>query len=149
MSRIFGSRFVLTSLTTALSGLASIGVALTLTFMLLPSTAAAQGVLLTDGDDGMNRLPRHRIRRVQPESSYRIKSIEINSTIDGQVAVTQVSQTFVNTGRRQIEASFVFPLPYDGAVDRMTFMVEGKEYEAKLLNAKKARDIYELSLIHI
>ena len=143
MSRIFGSRFVLTSLTTALSGLASIGVALTLTFMLLPSTAAAQGVLLTDGDDGMNRLPRHRIRRVQPESSYRIKSIEINSTIDGQVAVTQVSQTFVNTGRRQIEASFVFPLPYDGAVDRMTFMVEGKEYEAKLLNAKKARDIYE------
>ena len=57
--------------------------------------------------------------------------------------MTQVSQTFVNTGQVQLEASFVFPLPYDGAVDRMTFLVDGKEYEAKLLPAEKARQIYE------
>jgi uncharacterized cupin superfamily protein len=28
-----------------------------------------------------------------------------------------------------MEVRFVFPLPYDGAVDRMTFLVDGKEYE--------------------
>jgi Ca-activated chloride channel homolog len=41
-----------------------------------------------------------------------------------------------------MEVSFCFPLPYDGAIDQMTFMVDGKEYEAKLLPAKEARDIY-------
>lgn len=109
---------------------------------------SAQGVLLSEGNSEM--LPRHhwngggrRVAPRRPVATYRIKKIEINSRIDGQVAVTQVSQTFVNTGRRQIEASFVFPLPYDGAVDRMTFLVNGKEYEAKLLAADKAREIYE------
>ncbi|MBN1912037.1 MAG: VWA domain-containing protein, partial [Pirellulales bacterium] len=55
----------------------------------------------------------------------------------------QVSQTFVNTGSQQMEVSFVFPLPYDGAIDRMTLMVDGKEYPAKLLDAKQARRLYE------
>ena len=60
-----------------------------------------------------------------------------------QIAKVQVSQSFVNTGSRQMEVRFLFPLPYDGAVDRMTFMVDGKEYEAKLLNAGEARHIFE------
>jgi Ca-activated chloride channel family protein len=59
------------------------------------------------------------------------------------VARTQVSQSFVNTGSRQMEVSFVFPLPYDGAIDSLTFMVDGTEYEAKLLPATEARQIYE------
>jgi Ca-activated chloride channel family protein len=42
-----------------------------------------------------------------------------------------------------MEVSFIFPLPYDGAVDSMTFMVDGKEYPAQLLNAKDARRVYE------
>ncbi len=114
-------------------------------FVLLASVPLAfgQGMLLHENHDHHFHLPRHR-RPVQPDQmSYRIKSIEINAKIDGQVATTQVSQTFVNTGQRQIEASFVFPLPYDGAIDRMTFLVDGKEYEAKLLPADKAREIYE------
>ena len=112
--------------------------------LLVPGPAVVgQGLLMPDRTDQRFHLPRHH-RPVPPESmSYRIKDLSINATIDGQVATTQVSQTFVNTGPQQIEACFVFPLPYDGAIDRMTFMVEGKEYEAKLLEAGKARDIYE------
>ncbi len=106
----------------------------------LSSLGYAQVVLLHDHPEP---LPRFRRPIVQPERSYRIKELAVNSKIDGQVAVTQVSQTFVNTGRNQIEASFVFPLPYDGAVDQMTFIVDGKEFEAKLLSADKAREIYE------
>jgi Ca-activated chloride channel family protein len=105
-----------------------------------------QGVLISESPDHDFHLPRHHWNRPQPRpqgASYRIKDISINASIDGQVATTQVSQTFVNTGSTQIEAAFVFPLPYDGAVDRMTFLVDGKEYEAKLLDAGKAREIYE------
>jgi Ca-activated chloride channel family protein len=38
-----------------------------------------------------------------------------------------------------MEVAFVFPLPYDGAVDQLTFMVDGKEYPARLLPANEAR----------
>ena len=38
-----------------------------------------------------------------------------------------------------MEVSFVFPLPYDGAIDRLTLRVDGKEYPAKLLASDEAR----------
>ena len=50
----------------------------------------------------------------------------------------QVGQSFVNTGSRQMEVSFCFPLPYDGAIDQMTFLVDGQELEGRLLEADKA-----------
>lgn len=78
-----------------------------------------------------------------PEISYAVDAIEVTGRISQRVAQVEVSQTFVNTGSRQLEASFVFPLPYDGAVDRMTLMVDGKELPARLLRADEARRQYE------
>jgi len=75
--------------------------------------------------------------------SYKIKELDYHAKVVDQVAQVQVSQSFVNTGSAQMEVSFVFPLPYDGAIDRMTFMVDGKEYDAKLLKKEDARRIYE------
>ena len=37
----------------------------------------------------------------------------------------------------------MFPLPYDGAIDQLTLLVDGKEYEAKLLSKDEARKRYE------
>ena len=105
----------------------------------LASTLSAQGFLLHDN----HRLPRPGRPAVQPVSSYKIKELIVNSRIKDQVARTQVTQTFVNTGSRQMEVCFAFPLPYDGAIDKLTFMVDGKEFEGKLMPAKEARQIYE------
>jgi Ca-activated chloride channel family protein len=117
---------------------------------LVPSQALGQGMLIDARDDVAFRLPRPmpidppiRWQPPRTNSTYKIKELEINANLSDQVAKVQVSQTFVNTGSNQMEVSFIFPLPYDGAVDKLTFMVEGKEYEAKLLDAKEARDIYE------
>ena len=112
--------------------------------LIAPSAVFAQGVLIDVRPDHRWRMPRPIIRpRPLPPTSYKIKEIAVNATVNDQVAKVQVSQTFVNTGSRQMEVCFVFPLPYDGAVDQLTLMVDGKEYEAKLLDAKKARSIYE------
>ena len=111
----------------------------------MQSGVLAQG-LLVDVHDRTFRLPRPPVRQEPhplPRTSYQITRLAIDAAIQDQVAAVQVSQTFSNTGRRELEASFVFPLPYDGAVTSMTFMVDGKEYPAKLLNAKEAREIYE------
>jgi Ca-activated chloride channel family protein len=75
--------------------------------------------------------------------SYKIKELDYQAKITDQIAQIQVSQSFFNTGSAQMEVSFVFPLPYDSAIDRMTFMVDGKEYDAKILAADEARRIYE------
>ncbi len=78
-----------------------------------------------------------------PESTYKIKELEVDVKLAEQVAKVQVAQSFVNTGSRPMEVCFVFPLPYDGAVDQLTLLIDGKEFPAKLLPADEARHMYE------
>src|ERR1700742_1087933 len=79
----------------------------------------------------------------QPPSSYKIDSIEVNAKLTDQVARVQVSQEFENTGSTVMEVRFMFPLPYDGAIDQLTLLVDGKEFQAKLLSKEEARHRYE------
>lgn len=81
--------------------------------------------------------PRHPERR-----AYRVRELSVDANLKAPLATTTVTQVFENTGNVPIEATFVFPLPYDGAVDKMTFLVDGKEIEAKLLPADQAKQIY-------
>jgi Ca-activated chloride channel homolog len=122
-------------------GLASIG------FFVAPvPLAIGQGVLIDEsgGSGGRFSLPRPRpTRPTPPTSSYAITEFSVNAAINNQIAVTQVTQVFKNTGSTPLEARFVFPLPYEGAIDQMTFMVDGKEFEAKLLPADEAKRIYQ------
>lgn len=122
----------------------TIGLGVFLVMGLLAASASAQGLLVVTNSSDRVPLPRPSIRpRPQPPMSYKIKELAVNARLVDQVARVQVSQSFVNTGSRQMEVSFIFPLPYDGAIDRLTFMVDGKEFPAKLLPAKEARAIYE------
>lgn len=113
----------------------------------LTSTAWGQGVLVIVDPDRPVPLPRPIILpQPQPQvetPTYKIKEIAVQARIADQVARTQVSQTFVNTGSRQMEVSFVFPLPHQGAIESLTFMVDGKEIAGKLMKAKDARQIYQ------
>lgn len=126
--------------------------------ILTPALAWAQGVLVVVDPDQVVRLPRPPIiiwppyphphprpvpRPEPPPTSYKIQDLEVQTRITDQVAQVRVSQTFVNTGSRQLEAAFIFPLPYDGAVDQMTLLVDGKEFPARLLKAEEARRLYE------
>lgn len=106
------------------------------------SLASAQGVLIDHHH--YHRLPRPWIQPIpQPQTEYKIKSLDISARLKDQVAQVQVSQTFVNTGSAQMEVQFVFPLPYDGAIDQLTLLVDGEEWPAELLPADKARARYE------
>jgi Ca-activated chloride channel family protein len=108
--------------------------------------ALGQGFLLVEQSERRlpHPLPRPFIVRPTPApTSYKVKSIELNAKIVGQTARIQLAQTFVNTGSRQMQVTFIFPLPIDAVVDQMTFMVDNKEYEAKLMPAKQARSIFE------
>ena len=114
-------------------------------FFLLAGSAFGQGVLIVIDPPHPVPLPRPIIRPIPtpPPMSYKIKELDYQARVVDQVAQVQVTQSFVNTGSAQMEVSFVFPLPHDGAIDRMTFMVDGKEYDAKILKKEEARRIYE------
>jgi Ca-activated chloride channel family protein len=67
---------------------------------------------------------------------------KVTITIDDQVSVTRVEQTFRNHTDRQLEATYVFPVPKGASVNRFAMWVNGKETKGELVEADKARDIY-------
>ena len=134
----------------------SISLLAALLLLVLPGLAWGQGLLVVVDPSQQVRLPRpiiiwppypprppRPIPRPLPPATYKIQELDVNARLVDQVAQVRVSQSFVNTGSRQLEVSFIFPLPYEGAVDRMTLLVDGKEYPAKLMAADDARRMYE------
>jgi Ca-activated chloride channel family protein len=67
---------------------------------------------------------------------------KVTITIEDQVALTRVEQTFRNHTDRQLEATYVFPVPKGASVNRFTMWVDGKETKGELVPADKARQIY-------
>ena len=91
-------------------------------------TAVAQGFLISS-EPGRHRLPRPMPRPVpgQPGFLYDIAKLEIDASIRDQVAEVQVGQTFKNRSSRVLQVKFVFPLPYDGAVDQLVLNMLSSE----------------------
>src|SRR6476469_3972297 len=67
---------------------------------------------------------------------------KVTIAIEDQVAVTRVEQTFRNHTDRDLEATYIFPVPKGASVDKFTMWVDGKETKGELVEAKKAREIY-------
>jgi Ca-activated chloride channel family protein len=109
------------------------------------SRLQAQGLLISSDAEQRHSLPRPVPRVVpgEPAFLYDVARLEIDASIRDQVAQVQVSQTFKNRSSQTLQVKFIFPLPYDGAIDQMTFMVDGQELEGQLLEADKAREIYQ------
>src|SRR6478672_605171 len=66
----------------------------------------------------------------------------VNIAIDDQVAVTTIEQAFRNHTSRQLEATYLFPVPKGASVRQFTMWVDGKEQTGELLDAKKASQVY-------
>jgi Ca-activated chloride channel family protein len=74
--------------------------------------------------------------------------LELNFTkvdvrIKDQLATTVVEQEFYNPNARQLEGTFLFPVPKGTHIDKFTMEINGKPVEAELLAAEKARGVYE------
>ena len=121
--------------------------------LLAPAVARGQGLLVvidprsTCGCRGRSSFIRpHPIPFPPPEppaTTYKVDELEVNARLVDQVAQVQVSQIVPEHGQPPLEVSFIFPLPYEGAIHQLTLLIDGKEYPAKLLDAKEARRTYE------
>src|SRR5262245_24838298 len=66
----------------------------------------------------------------------------VQVSIEDQVAVTRIEQTFRNHTDRQLEATYIFPVPKGASVRKFSMWVDGKEMPGELVEADKARQIY-------
>jgi len=72
-----------------------------------------------------------------------VNYVKVNTRIADQVATTSVDQEFYNPNSARLEGTFVFPIPKDAHINKFTMEIDGKQVEAELLPADKARRIYE------
>ncbi len=71
-----------------------------------------------------------------------IKSQVIDVRIDGPVARTHLKQVFHNPYNRQLEGTFLVPLPKDAQVTDFSMVINGQEVHATALEREQAREIY-------
>jgi len=67
---------------------------------------------------------------------------KVEIAIEDQVAITRIEQTFRNHTDRQLEATYIFPVPKGASVRKISMWVNGKEVPGELVEADKARQIY-------
>jgi len=67
----------------------------------------------------------------------------VNVKIDGQIATTTVDEEFYNPNPQRLEGTYLFPVPKGAQIDKFTMDIGGRQVEAELLSADKARKIYE------
>ena len=63
----------------------------------------------------------------------------VDISLEDQVAVTKVEQTFRNHTDRRLEATYVFPVPEGASVREFAMWVNGKRVKGELLKANKAK----------
>ncbi|HEY8665630.1 MAG TPA: VIT and VWA domain-containing protein [Tepidisphaeraceae bacterium] len=102
--------------------------ALALVVLLAASPVRAAGLLIADGGNG---------------GVLEIKEHSVHVTINNGIAVTEVTQVFLNTENRQVEALYTFPVPKGASVANFSMWINGKEMVGEVLEKKKAREIYD------
>src|SRR5436305_10464845 len=76
-------------------------------------------------------------------SHMEVQSFNVQTRIKYQIAVTSIDQEFYNPSSVRLEGTFVFPVPKGAHLDKFTMEIDGKQMEAELVGADKARHIYE------
>ena len=100
--------------------------------------AGADGLIIVNPTPGTPVSPDH-----FSFTPLEVKYHRVSVKIEDQVAVTSIDQAFHNPGNRRLEGTYVFPLPEGAHIDRFAMDVNGKPMEAELLDADKARKLYE------
>lgn len=63
--------------------------------------------------------------------------------IDEQRATTAIDQAFYNPNNRRLEGNYIFPMPEGAHIDSFSMDINGSMQQAELLDADKARKLYE------
>jgi Ca-activated chloride channel family protein len=115
-------------------------------FVCLTLLLAAVGFVRADGLIIIRNPPPRPIPRPWPHPVFAPLEVafhKVEVSIDGQKATTRVEQEFVNPNDANLEGDYIFPIPKDAHIDKFAMRIGDKDVDAELLDAAKARGIYE------
>lgn len=95
------------------------------------SDPAAGGALLLQGKGVAEALPAVRL------------GTDMDVSVSGQIVRVRVTQAFRNTSSKWMEATYLYPLPDDGAVDSMKMVVGQRVFVGRIKRREEARAIYD------
>lgn len=75
--------------------------------------------------------------------TVRVTSLRVRAAVHDGVASTEIDQVLHNDAGRDAEATWILPLPADATADDFTMTVGDKEVAGEVLDAGRARGIYE------
>src|SRR5687768_2935292 len=107
------------------------------------SGADAQGVIVPMICDIRPCRPRP-IPRPQPlPNALPVKSIQLDTKINGQVATTHVEQVFRNDTPYTLEGTYFFPIPETASIVSFAIWENGKKLVGEVRSREEARRIYD------
>jgi len=86
-------------------------------------------------------IPQPRPGEVIPPLTVKYHRVMVE--IRDQVAKTSIDEVFINNYDRDIEGTFIFPLPENAAISEFAMYVGDKKIEGEILDSSQARRIYE------
>ncbi len=72
-----------------------------------------------------------------------VKSIQLNTKINGQVATTHVEQIFRNDTQYTLEGTYFFPIPETASIVEFAIWENGKKLVGEVRSREEARRIYD------
>jgi len=106
-------------------------------YLILFLFSAFSGILLADGFVIPNPRPGENI----PPLTVKYHRVIVD--IVDQVAKTSIDQVFINNHSRDIEGTYIFPLPAGASISQFSMYIGGKKVEGEILDKARARQIYE------
>jgi len=101
----------------------------------------AQGVIIPIACDRRPCIPRP-IPRPLP-NALPVKSIQLDTKINGQVATTHVEQVFRNDTPYTLEGTYFFPIPETASIVEFAIWENGKKLVGEVRSKEEARRIYD------
>ena len=103
----------------------------------------AQGVIVPIVCDIRPCRPIPRPRPIPIPNALPVKSIELDTKINGQVATTRVEQVFRNDTPYTLEGTYFFPIPETASIVEFAIWENGKKLVGEVRSREEARRIYD------
>ena len=109
----------------------------------LIQSVQAQGVIIPIVCDVRPCRPRPIPRPIPLPNVLPVKSIMLDTKINGQVATTRVEQVFRNDTPYTLEGTYFFPIPETASIVEFSIWENGKKLVGEVRSREEARRIYD------
>lgn len=111
--------------------------------LLFAAPASGQGIIVPIVCDIRPCRPRPIPRPVPLPNVLPVKSIQLDTKINGQIATTHVEQVFRNDTPYTLEGTYFFPIPETASIVEFSIWENGKKLVGEVRSREEARRIYD------